>query len=111
MNYIITMQYLENYGLHNDEPSHYWKPKGGEIYHIYGAPDREATVVACLNIVRANTNRTGYQFYIRSVERSNSWDAPEGLDEDMFHEWDWKDLEAEANKAFKEKRDNAEAWA
>lgn len=73
MDYIITMQYLENYGIHNDKPSHYWKAKGGEMYYIHGAPEREATVVACLNLVKAETNTVGGQFYIKSVEAYRPW--------------------------------------
>tara|TARA_R110000824_G_scaffold161687_6_gene337038 strand:+ start:2873 stop:3253 length:381 start_codon:yes stop_codon:yes gene_type:complete len=103
MDYVITMQYLENYGIHNDKPVHYWKPKGGEVYVIRNAPERQATVVACLNIVKATTDSVGYQSYITDILRGTYGFEESANDaQSAVQEIEWSELEAEANKAFPE---------
>ncbi len=41
---VIKTQHLENYGRFDEPPKPRWKPKGGDIFVIYGAKPRDTSV-------------------------------------------------------------------
>jgi len=67
MKYVISTQYLENYGAHSCEPGttgtyadnqHYWKFKSGTDYIVTGL-DREADAVAFVSAYLHKNNSIG----------------------------------------------------
>tara|TARA_R100000008_G_scaffold86305_1_gene78811 strand:+ start:2453 stop:2776 length:324 start_codon:yes stop_codon:yes gene_type:complete len=97
-NYVIQIQDIENYGLHSDEPSHYWKFKGGDLLVVENAPTRAATVIAVVNLLKCQGGMA-FQSIIRG------WDQHSEIPAEIRNdEWatfiDWADLEADANEKF-----------
>ena len=98
--YIIQIQDIENYGIHNDEPCHYWKFKGGDTLVVENAPDRDATVIAAVNLTKC-VGGTYFQSFVRGWEKTNSDHVRQQLAIDPYIKViDWADLEEEANKKF-----------
>ncbi len=97
-NYIIQIQDIENYGIHNDEPCHYWKFKGGNTLVVENAPDRAATVIAVVNSLKCQGG-LAFQSIIRGWDQCAT--IPADVRDDEFAKFfDWADLEAEANRKF-----------
>lgn len=85
---VVQTQYIENYGIHNDEPVNYWKFKGGSEYLVEGTDWRPANAVALVanHIARFNSTNsakeipTHWEVDNRTVERISAdreeWERP-----------------------------------
>lgn len=85
MKYVVTTQYLENYGAHCESGKHaeghsYWKFKGGSDYIVDGV-DSPANAMAFVMAAFAD-NSLGYKEFPTGVKTHAEWanDLPEDKD-------------------------------
>lgn len=103
MDYVISTQDIENYGMHDSSnPEHYWKFKGGETMVVRNAPERTATVIAVVNLVKVRRHDFMYfQSYIHAHESFEMGTLPRKFEDMIKDGWaeeiDWSKLSAEAD--------------
>lgn len=95
MAYVVSTQYLENYGAHTEDGKFasgnaYWKFKGGDNYLIEGV-DRPADAMA---FVHAYLNATGISNNIGGKEFPTDWNT--------YEDWvkQYEDYDADAREFF-----------
>lgn len=103
MDYLVHLDTIENYGTHYDaDPSHYWKFKGGTTLLVRGAPERSATVIAVINLTKAQTDSIHHHEFVREWEELGKLkEVPPHIEDDIakgyVEEIKWRTLERTAN--------------
>ena len=103
MDYLVHLQSIENYGTHYDaDPSHYWKFKGSTTLLVRDAPERSATVIAVINLTKAQTDSIHYHEFVSDWEELGKLkEVPPHIEDDIvegyIEEITWRSLERAAN--------------
>ena len=80
--FIVTTQYLENYGAHDgSEDKHYWKPKGGATYRVKASREYDAVAIVANRECFANH---GFVEYPHSVVTETEFMASLPQDDDEY---------------------------
>ena len=103
MTYAVHMQFLENYGAHNEDGKFssgnaYWKFKGGDTYLVAGV-DRPADAMAFVMATFA-VNSIGVKEIPTDVETQAEWEAKLADVSEDYREFIWETVNRIDVKAF-----------